>query len=84
MFTVRSEVVAQPGDQRLQSVCRPWRLALGVLRHTRYKLKTLVHTLLLYPHNSATRTRTQVARMRAYCPNQLDVADLLIRFSVDL
>jgi hypothetical protein len=42
MFTVRSEVAAQPGDQWLQSVCRPWRLALGVLRHTRYKSKTFV------------------------------------------
>ena len=34
--------------------------------------------------NSATGARTQVARMRAACSMELDVADLRIRFSADL
>ena len=48
MVTVRAEVAAQPGDQWPQLVCGPWRLALGVLNHTRYKPKAPVHTLPLY------------------------------------
>jgi hypothetical protein len=55
-----------------------------VPHHTKYKLKARVHTLPLYPQNSATGARTQAARVGADCLNQLDVADLLKRFSVDL
>ena len=77
-------MAAPPGEQWLHLVCKPWRLALGVLRHTTYKLKALVHTLPLYLQDSATGARTQVARMKADRLNQLDVADLLKRFSVNL
>ena len=84
LAAVTAEVVAPPGDQWLRSVCKPWRLALGTLRHTRYKSKALVHTLPIYPLNAATGARTQVAGIRADSHNQPDVADLLKRFLVDL
>jgi hypothetical protein len=84
LATLTTEVVALPGDQWLRSVCTPWRLALGVLHHTRYKSKALVHTWPMHPQNAATGARTQVARTRADSHNQLDVTDLLKRFSVDL
>jgi hypothetical protein len=84
LAAVTAEVVAPPGDRWLRSVCRPWRLALGTLHHTRYKSKALEHTLPMYPLYATTGARTQVARITADSHNQLDVADLLKRFSVDL
>jgi len=84
LAAVTAEVVAPPGDRWLRSVCRPWRLALGTLHHTRYKSKALEHTLPMYPLHATTGARTRVARITADSHNQLDVADLLKRFSVDL